>query len=90
MPKFKKKPVVIEAWLTADLMETARRNWESLPYWIRAEFENGNFVLTDDGIQIQTLAGTMLALPSDQLIRGVKGEFYPCEEDIFKATHEAC
>lgn len=39
-------------------------------------------------IEIDTLEGTMLALPGDWIIRGVKGEFYPCKPDIFAATYE--
>ena len=41
------------------------------------------------GIAIDTLEGTMVALPGDWIIRGVKGEFYPCKPDIFEATYEA-
>lgn len=26
--------------------------------------------------------------PGDMVIRGVKGEFYPCKPDIFAATYE--
>lgn len=39
-------------------------------------------------IEIQTLEGTMLAVPGDWIIKGVKGEFYPCKPDIFAATYE--
>ena len=40
------------------------------------------------GIYIQTLEGTMLASVGDYIIKGVKGEFYPCKPDIFEATYE--
>lgn len=36
---------------------------------------------------LHTLEGTMFANPSDWIIRGVKGEFYPCKPDIFEATY---
>lgn len=39
-------------------------------------------------IAIDTLEGTMRALPGDWIIRGVQGEFYPCKPDIFVATYE--
>jgi hypothetical protein len=42
-----------------------------------------------DGIKIQTLEGTMTASVGDWIIKGVKGEFYPCKPDIFEATYEA-
>lgn len=37
---------------------------------------------------IQTLEGTMVGNPGDWLITGVKGEQYPCRDDIFQATYE--
>lgn len=39
-------------------------------------------------ITIGTLEGDMEAIPGDWIIRGVKGEFYPCKPDIFEATYE--
>lgn len=42
----------------------------------------------DGGIDIKTLEGTMHASPGDWIIRGVKGELYPCKPDIFEATYE--
>lgn len=40
------------------------------------------------GLLIPTLEGTMLAVQGDWIIRGVKGELYPCKPDIFDATYE--
>lgn len=40
------------------------------------------------GINIPTLEGTMRASEGDYVIKGVKGEFYPCKPDIFEATYE--
>lgn len=40
------------------------------------------------GIAINTLEGTMKAGYGDYIIKGVKGEFYPCKPDIFLATYE--
>lgn len=37
---------------------------------------------------ITTLEGAMEAMPGDYIIKGVKGEFYPCKPDIFAATYE--
>jgi hypothetical protein len=51
---------------------------------------NAHFV--EDGevfIIIDTLEGRMTANPNDWIIRGVKGEIYPCKPDIFAATYEA-
>jgi len=40
------------------------------------------------GIQIPTLEGTMIGVEGDWIIRGVKGELYPCKPDIFDMTYE--
>ncbi len=37
---------------------------------------------------IGTLEGTMQGNPGDYLIRGVKGELYPCRADIFQETYD--
>ncbi|AMO55552.1 hypothetical protein GZ77_09600 [Endozoicomonas montiporae] len=39
-------------------------------------------------LHIETLEGTMEASPSDWIIKGVNGEFYPCKRDIFEKTYE--
>lgn len=39
-------------------------------------------------LAIRTLEGTMRATPGDWIIRGVKGEFYPCKPDVFAETYE--
>ena len=41
-----------------------------------------------DGIVIGTLEGDHLASQGDWIIRGVKGELYPCKPEIFAATYE--
>ena len=41
-----------------------------------------------DCLDIKTLEGTMRAMPEDWIIRGIRGEFYPCKPDIFAATYE--
>jgi hypothetical protein len=83
MAKFRKKPVVIEAWLWTG--ETATS--EPQPIWLHtsllASFPGNGTVA------IRTLEGTMIASPGDWIIRGVKGEIYPCKPDIFAATYEA-
>ena len=37
---------------------------------------------------IETLEGEMMCMPGDYLIKGIKGEWYPCKSEIFKATYE--
>lgn len=82
MPMFRKKPVVIEALhLTADLTKG------QVDDFLGVDKEH---VTTRFGmLEIHTLEGTMQASPGDWIIRGVKGELYPCKPDIFEATYEA-
>lgn len=41
-----------------------------------------------ENLWIGTLEGKITASPGDWIIRGVKGELYPCKPDIFEATYE--
>jgi hypothetical protein len=41
------------------------------------------------GLVIHTLEGNHYAGIGDWIIKGVKGEFYPCKPDIFAATYDA-
>jgi hypothetical protein len=80
MPKFRKKPVVIEAvqWTGDNLMEVfALTNAQEL----------GEDFISDD-LTIPTLEGEMTARKGDYIIKGIKGEIYPCKPDIFEATYE--
>ena len=75
--KYRKKPVVIEAWQNSDENE--------FPDWIdnaAVGREHGGVIL------INTLEGVMKAMPGDYIIKGIQGEFYPCKPDIFEATYE--
>lgn len=82
MPHFRKKPVVIEAELFTNATKDRCFNFVTCNrYADRAE--NGDPVL-----RIQTLEGEMTANVGDWIIKGVKGEFYPCKDDIFQATYE--
>lgn len=85
MPKFQKKPVVIEAWL----WDETKATFEELK---AAGMTCGHYDshLTEDfvrNMRIQTLEGSMFADKGDMIIKGVKGEFYPCKPDIFEATY---
>lgn len=75
--KFRKKPVVIEA-----IQWTGQNEGEL------ANFMRQPAVSQGKGLLIDTLEGEMRADPGDWIIRGVKGEFYPCKPDIFAATYE--
>ena len=83
MGTFRKKPVVIEARQFLGTLDSCL----SLRQWIGADggHEQVGESLT---LVIHTLEGDHRADPGDWIIRGVKGEFYPCKPDIFAATYE--
>jgi hypothetical protein len=94
--RFRKKPVVIEAirWEGTAATATPIIDW-MLSHGGTARFHEPESL--GDGLAdwvsmhrlaIDTLEGTMWAVPGDWIIRGVKGEFYPCKPDIFEATYE--
>lgn len=80
MPKFRKKPVVIEAVQFQFNGDNAQEI---------ADFMQCQFAAIEWGrLVIGTLEGNHYANPGDWIIKGVKGEFYPCKPDIFEATYE--
>lgn len=96
--KFRKKPVVIDAvqWTGANVQELtnflagfevhiAPPNGEAECTKCLVRFD---YTTNPPKLEIPTLEGTHTASPSDWIIRGVKGEFYPCKPDIFEATYE--
>lgn len=82
MPKFRKKPVVIDA--VRYILS------EKIPdeLWIKDALEGEILMPRGNHVAIKTLEGTMHASPGDWIIRGIKGEIYPCKPDIFEATYE--
>ena len=88
MPKFRKKPVEIEAVAIAELVAAAAKDWPALPTWVRQAYDAGKLLFLPDRIEISTLEGRMVGNRDDWLIRGVQGELYPCKPDIFEATYE--
>lgn len=43
---------------------------------------------TEEEVVLDTLEGDMKANEGDWIIKGVKGELYPCKPDVFKMTYE--
>lgn len=76
---YRKKPVVIEAirWTGDNFADVQRFAGD-------AAVES---VFCED-VLIQTLEGIMRASVGDYIIKGVKGEFYPCKPDIFEQTYD--
>lgn len=103
MPKYRKKPVVIEAEQAplhpeagdadsiVDYVERciALAEWcGGVSHMMRNEEDRPDDPEYVNHILISTLEGDMKALPGDYIIRGVSGEFYPCKPDIFEKTYE--
>lgn len=78
MGKFRKKPVVIEAV-----------QWTGLNMNELRDFMGKYPKVIDRRVRIQALEGAIYASECDWIIKGVKGEVYPCKPDIFAATYEA-
>ncbi len=89
--KFRKKPVVIEAFQL-----TAERAFDCLAYnkpfefglHLSGDFRPVNRTVDAAWVTIKTLEGNMRAELGDWIIKGVKGELYPCKPDIFEATYD--
>ncbi len=94
--KFRKKPVVIEAiqltkgseqivkvyrFITGEQLPKSNTLSESM-------FSDYIEKISREGLKIKTLEGEMTADINDWVIKGIKGEFYPCKPDIFEATYE--
>lgn len=80
--KYRKKPVTIEAlYLRHGITPSEIR--EFYPEAV-VSFSNTATL----SVLISTLEGVMTARLGDWIIKGVAGEFYPCKDEIFKATYE--
>ena len=85
MPKYRKKPVVIEAMY----INGGFGNFDDICEWAGIDFNANSSPLHGVvEIFIDTMEGEMKANQGDYIIKGVKGEFYPCKPDIFEMTYE--
>ena len=91
MPKFRKKPVVIEAvqYNGFNHVEIAQFVVGNIDVNLESEtaYEAG-VAPPVFSLSIHTLEGVMKAQKGDWIIKGVNGEFYPCKPDIFGKTYE--
>lgn len=74
---FVKNPVKVQA------IKYAGNNFDEI-----SSFTNGNIFQYDEKVVIKTHAGYRYIEKGDLIIRGIKGEFYPCKPDIFEHTYE--
>ena len=77
--RWRKKPVVIEA------VQFTPQTYPEVFRFAREAIVGASV----DHLELKTLEGSLTASPGDWIIKGVKGEFYPCKPDIFEATYES-
>lgn len=96
MPKYRKKPVEIEA------VQLSWANWSKVCALLGDIISEKNAARYSDDysdtcgeagpeyiqITIPTLEGDHIAKHGDYIIKGIKGEFYPCKPDIFRASYD--
>jgi len=89
MELYCKKPVVVEAiqWTGDNLKEIISFTGlnDSAKRWTWEEYEQ---VVAKEGLKIFTLEGSLIAPIGWWIIKGIKGEFYPCDPDIFEMTYK--
>ena len=95
MKRYRKLPVEIDAvvWNGSNLYEVTAFIEGQTPNidgrYASDAWDEYTRIVKDEGLKIITLEGPMLASIGDYIIKGIKGEFYPCKPDIFEATYEA-
>ena len=82
--KYKKKPVIIEAIQFVDDAERITEIYNFVGAGLSVDYSKKEKPV----LKIPTLEGVMTASEGDYIIKGVKGEFYPCKPDIFENTYE--
>jgi len=91
MPKYRKKPIVIEAVQWFPWPQDGHEYHDAVVFgWSDAQIDPPEEGERGIGYgYISTLEGRMRVSPGDWIITGVNGERYPCKPDIFNATYEA-
>jgi len=83
MIRYRKKPIVVEAIRFDGYNHRILLSWSDGAV-VSAKPHKVDYFM----VQVETLEGTMDGVVGDWIIKGVKGEFYPCKPDIFEATYE--
>ena len=94
MAKYRKKPVVIEAF-----QMTKERRWDNSDWpgwmheaWNKEPSEGAIWIDPDDPTGEKLVCGTLEGVhaisTNDWIIKGINGEIYPCKPDIFEKTYE--
>ena len=86
-PKYVKRPIPVEAfqWFPA---EHAPWDLSKVPDWLVAAADAGRFRRNNFTWELRTMEGVMAVPVGAWIIRGVRGELYACDADIFAETYE--
>ena len=94
MAKYRKKPVVIEAFQYDGDLKDSDGNWY-VPNWAVEATKRVSCIMLPKAVTlrqcelfIETLEGIHHVSVWDYVIKGVNGELYPCKPDIFEKTYE--
>ena len=90
MPKYRKKPIVNEAFQMTLINMASNADW---PTWLHEAWQAdkgnvGSLYPMGNTLFVVTLEGPLTVSPNDWIIQGVNGEIYPCKPDIFEKTYE--
>lgn len=80
MRRFKKKPIVVEAWKIGS-------GWV-WPQWLKDAVNRGEVRIYTEGAVLETLEGEMVGKTGDYIIQGIHGELYPCKAETFHKTYD--
>ena len=84
--RYRKIPVTIEAYQwTTEGFEVR----DDAPQWFYDALTEGTLFFDGDELYVNTLEGEMHASEGDYIIKGIRGELYPCKPDVFAKTYEA-
>ena len=93
--KFRKKPIIVEA-----VQWTRDKGFREKPEWLVNAINSGVLIRNDYSCStparelhseawcVDTLEGVMRIINNAWVIRGVNGEIYPCDNEIFEKTYE--
>lgn len=90
MQKYRKKPVVVEAVMVAEENVEEITALEGVDVFLTGPHHPSRPQGRLEFVQIKTLEGSMAAKLGDWIIRGTRGELYPCRPEVFEDVYEPC
>jgi len=80
--KYRKKPVIVEAWQYLGGISIAS------PQWVQDAWSDRKLYFSGKKLFVRSWESDMLVSPNDYVIKGVMGELYPCKPVAFRETYE--